>query len=95
MLRDSYQMGDEGVEVFDPVESTGASAILQKLAQNPSAIKSILSLSEEQAVNVRALLAGGGAALGSKYLGNAIGDELAAAIGAIGGAYLAKHIIGR
>ena len=66
---------------------------LSAIIENPAALKSLLGISEEQSRNIRALIAGAGAAAGSKYLGEQLGEELSAAIGAFAAAWLGKKIL--
>jgi len=67
---------------------------LAKLLENPSQVKGLLSLSNTQVRNVKALIAGIGAAASSKTLSRYFGDELAAVAGAAISAYVAKRLLG-
>ena len=67
--------------------------ILIKALSNPSGFVEELGLSDEQAQNLRALVTGGGAALGVKYLGNAFGEPIAGALGALLGGYVSKKVV--
>lgn len=62
--------------------------------QNPRGVASQLNLTEAQALNVRSLITGAGAAAAEKYLSRAIGAELAGAIGGGLGAWIARKMIG-
>lgn len=70
------------------------SNMLMELIQNPQAIRQKFNLDERQTKNVKALLVGSGAAASVKWLGDSIGDELAAAGGALLSAYIARKIFG-
>ena len=93
---------EDGNEVFtaeevkaEEIASGGAStnAILS-LAKNPGQIQSAFNLTDNQTHNVKSLLIGAATGGSVKYLGKALGDEVAAIIGAGGAALLAKKIFG-
>ena len=69
------------------------SAITQFM-QNPRGVASSLNLTEAQALNVRSLITGAGAAAAEKYLSRSIGAELAGALGGLAGAWIARKMIG-
>ena len=69
--------------------------ILIKAISNPASFMDELGLSDEQAKNLRCLVTGGGAALGVKYLGEAFGEPVAGALGALLGGYVSKKVIKR
>lgn len=64
------------------------SKMLMEIVKNPGKLQQQFNLTEKQATNVVALITGSGAALSSKYLSQALGNEIA---GAIGG-FLAGHV---
>lgn len=72
---------------------TGAGT-LAKVLQNPGALRGMFNLSDAQAANVKALIAGTGGALGLKYLRGAFGDELSAALGAAAAAWMGRKLVG-
>jgi hypothetical protein len=67
---------------------------LVELIKNPQAIRQKFNLDDRQTRNVKALLVAGGAGASVKYLGDSIGDELAAVGGALLSAYIARKIFG-
>lgn len=69
--------------------------ILINALSNPSDFINGLGLTDAQAKNLIALMTGGGAALSVKYLGDAFGEEIAGALGALLGAYGAKKVVKR
>lgn len=69
--------------------------IIIKALSNPGGLIESLNLTEAQKKNVQAVLAGAGAGLGLKFLSDALGEEISAAIGAVAGAYVAKKVIKR
>jgi len=70
------------------------SKALMEFVQNPSALASMFSLTEGQAVNVRAAISGMGTAAAVKYLSKSFGTEIAAIIGAAASAYAARKAFG-
>lgn len=81
-------------ELENEVRSLGGRQALSNLIQNPGALSGLLKLSPEQAVNVKAIIAGAGAAASHKYLSKHIGDEFSAIMGAAVAVYLAKRVFG-
>jgi hypothetical protein len=71
----------------------GQEDILIQALSNPSAFVDEMGLTDEQATNLRALVTGGGAALGAKYLSNAFGEPIAGALGALLGGYISKKVV--
>jgi len=67
--------------------------ILIKAISNPDEVINSLGLNDEQCKNLQALITGGGAALGVKYLSNAFGIEIGGALGAILGGYVSRKIV--
>lgn len=76
-------------EYMSPTHGNPLAAIIE----NPTALKQLLNVTDQQSKNIRALLAGAGAAAGSKYLGDQLGEELSAALGAFAAAWIGKKII--
>ena len=66
---------------------------LSTILGNPGALKQMFGLTDVQAKNVRAFISGGGSGLALKYLGDLLGEELAAGFGGFLSAYLAKRIV--
>lgn len=75
-------------------DNDGISKVVKLLATNPGALKNKLNLTDEQSVNVKALVVGSGTAASVKWLSGAIGDELSAVLGAAASAYLAHKMFG-
>ena len=63
-----YQVRPEDVEILPPENKSSRvdSAALAKLISNPGALRGMFSLTEVQAENVSAILAGSGTALSMK-----------------------------
>jgi len=72
--------------------NTGA---LANILENPSALKTLFTLDEKQALNVASLITGSTSGLGRKYLTNLVGPELAGAIGGWLGGYISKRVMGK
>ena len=72
--------------------NTGA---LANIIQNPSALRSLFTVDERQALNVASLITGGASGLGRKYLTNLVGPELAGAIGGFVGGYVSRKLMGK
>ena len=75
-------------------ENKDMSSALVQLIGNPSAIRSKLALNPQQQTNLKALIVAAGSGFSMKYLSRHLGDEVAAGIGAIGAAYLARKLLG-
>jgi hypothetical protein len=63
------------------------------IIQNPSKLAEMLDLTEEQAKNVAAVIAAGGAGVIHKLLADHLGSEIAGAIGGFLGGYVAKKVV--
>ena len=68
---------------------------LAKILSNPGSIQQMFNLDETQAMNVASLLTGAGAGLTRKYLTQALGPEIAGAIGGFLGGYLSRRLVGK
>lgn len=91
--------GDRIRELENEIKSlkggnSNMSAALVQLIGNPSAIKNKLDLNPEQTTNLKALIVAAGSGASMKWLSKHFGDEVAAGLGAIGAAYLAKKLLG-
>lgn len=78
-----------------PDTKGGVAKVAALLASNPGAIKNKLNLSDEQLVNVKALVVGSGTATSVKFLSNSLGTELSAILGAAASAYIAHKVFGK
>lgn len=76
-----------------PVNPAGGEDILVQIMSNPEGFVNALGMTEEQAKNLRALLAGGATALSVKYLGDALSEPIAGAIGGLLGGYLSAKVV--
>lgn len=86
---------EESEEAFRPRQrSSSGTADIMKILQNPSALGQAFSLTDEQLVNVKALISGMGTAAGVRYLSNMFGSEISAGIGGIVSAMVAKKMFG-
>jgi len=74
---------------------TGETKDLMNLLSNPKSLVSSFNLTEKQSENVAAIITGGAAGLGRKYLSNYIGPELAGAVSGFLGAVISKKVVGR
>ena len=92
-----YQINPEDIEVLPPEGKSSKidSAALAKLISNPGALRGMFSLTEPQAENVAAILAGSGTALSMKLLAKHIGPELAGAVGGFLGGYVSRKVVGK
>ena len=90
---DSFDIGRQSIQPIE--QSVEQQDILVNLLQNPQELMGALSLTEEQARNVSALISGAGAGAAYKYLSKHIGGELAAALGGFLGAVIARKIQGK
>ena len=86
------QLQDE-VNFLRGGSSEDLSKSLSTILGNPGALKQMFGLSDVQAKNVRAIISGSGSGLALKYLGDLLGEELAAGLGGFLSAYLAKRIV--
>ena len=71
------------------------SGALANILENPSALKTMFTVDEKQALNVASLITGGASGLGRKYLTNLVGPELAGAIGGFLGGYVSRKLMGK
>jgi len=69
--------------------------IIIRLLSNPKGLANSLGLTEKQAKNIASIITGGGAGLGHQLLADAIGPELAGAIGGFLGGYVSKKVVGK
>lgn len=69
--------------------------ILIKAISNPKDLVDSFGLSDEQVTNVRALVTGGGAALLTKYLGGALSEPVAGALGGLLGGWVSTKLVKR
>lgn len=69
--------------------------ILIKAISNPKDLVDSFGLSDEQVTNVRALVTGGGAALLTKYLGSALSEPVAGALGGLLGGWVSTKLVKR
>jgi len=88
---DVVRVSPDKVEVL-PAETPNE--VLLKLMQNPSALRNLFQLNDQQAENVRALLAGGGTTLAVKMFSRYVGPELAGAVGGFLGGYVSRRLLG-
>jgi hypothetical protein len=91
---DSAISPSQGQQVQNvPVNPAGGEDILVQIMSNPEGFVNALGMTEEQAKNLRALLAGGATALSVKYLGDALSEPIAGAIGGLLGGYLSSKVV--
>jgi len=81
-------------EIYNMRGGGGLSPSVVKLLANPSQIKGLLQLNDEQATNIKAIISGAGAAFFNKHFGKSIGDEFSAAAGGFLAAWISKKILG-
>ncbi len=68
--------------------------MIVRIMQNPKQLSELLNISEEQAVNIKAVITGAGAGLSSKYLSKHFGDAVAGAFGGFVGGLIAQKLFG-
>lgn len=76
-----------------PVRQNSSQDVLIQAMSNPTEFIESMGLSDQQAQNLRALLTGGGAALATKYLGDALSEPVAGALGAILGGIVSQKVV--
>ena len=84
---DSFDIGETGQA---SISEGGQGVGLASLMQNPESFIGALSLTSEQAKNVRSIVVGSGAGIGHRLLADIVGDELAGAAGGFVAGYLIK-----
>lgn len=87
---DSFDLGGENTEEIVPRDD-----MLTKIISNPQGLMRSLELDEKQAKNVAAVITGGAAGLGRKYLSDFMGPELAGAVSGFLGGYISKKLVGK
>ena len=68
---------------------------IRVIARNPQKVAKLFSLNPEQTRNVKSIIGASGAGASIKYLGEALGDELAGAVGGFLSGYIARKLFGR
>ena len=84
---DSFDIG----EYTEPQQQD----MIVQIMQNPRQLADMLSITEEQAVNIRAAITGAGAGLSSKYLAKHFGDAVAGAFGGFVGGLISHKIFNK
>ena len=79
---------------FDIGEVSNQPEIISTIIQNPEKLTELLDLNAEQLNNIKSIITGAGAGLSSKFLSNALGDEIAGAVGGFIGGYISKRLFG-
>ncbi len=82
---DGFDIGTEQVGKPDDVI---------RIAQNPGELVSLLNLTPKQESNVRSLIVGAGTGSIHRLLSEALGDEVAGALGGLLSGYVAKKLFG-
>lgn len=91
---DSFDIGSY-VASNPNIPQTQTEPEILRILQNPAQLTQMLSLTEEQASNISAIITGAGAGLSSKYLSKALGPEIAGALGGLLGGYVSGKIVGK
>jgi len=81
---DGFDIGTQQVE---------SDKVIQ-IAQNPGELVSLLNLTSKQESNVRSLIVGAGTGSIHRLLSEALGDEVAGALGGLLSGYVAKKLFG-
>ena len=97
-----HELGGSSGDDFDIGQFSGESQfsgdpkdIITSLIANPRQLSNSFNLSSKQADNVAAIITGGVAGAGRKYLSRYIGAELAGAVSGFLGAFISKKVVGR